>query len=205
MCFGGSEVDGASGVATSFGFEAEEMAFERFADCCTGECVAFAADCVEEIFDKFEVGSRVEGLFGYLGKVDDVGLAFCEFGYVDFLAVADDFAFGHLDVGGAAVALSEDVHTQCDQRAIGHLHREHLIVDHVVVAVVDAAAVVALVELLVDDIVESLSFGHVEVVDPLMAAPVEVDGGEGAVFFYRAVDAALGRALRSVFAAEPQP
>ncbi len=54
--------DSIAGQAAALGFKAEQMALERLGD--GGRClyISFAADSVEEVFYKLQVGAGVEWL-----------------------------------------------------------------------------------------------------------------------------------------------
>ena len=141
--------------------------------------------------------------FRQLLEIVDAVVAAAEAMHVELAFVAEDLAVRHLDVGAPAVVLREDVIESERDRLVREFHGEQLVVDHVVVAAVDAAAVGAVAQFFQEHLVERASLRYVEVRDPVAARAVEVDGRIGAVVLHRTVDAAFGARLRCVGCAEP--
>ncbi len=76
-------------------------------------------------------------------------------------------------------------------------------IDHIVVAVVDATAVHPGAKLLEDGLIEGLAFGDIEVRHPVAADIVEVACGKRTGGLYRAVEAAAPRTCGGILRTEP--
>ena len=117
--------------------------------------------------------------------------------------IATYLALGQFDMCHADIALGEDIHGHRNRHLIFEFHDETLVVDHVVVAMVDTATKRPVMELVLYHVVDGLSLRHVEIANPFMAVPIEVDRRERTGVLHLTVDATRCRPFWSVLLAEP--
>src|SRR5574344_1923876 len=95
---------------------------------------------VNEVFEYFQICSGVIGLLHDFRKVEDLLMMISENINTDFILITSDFAFGKLDFGCAIFKLSKNIHRHKDGSLVVHLHEQHLIVNNIVIAMVNATA-----------------------------------------------------------------
>ena len=117
--------------------------------------------------------------------------------------VASYLALCQLDMRRADIALGEDIHGHRNGHLVLKFHDETLVVDHIVVAMIDTAAEGSMMEFVLYHVVDGLTLRHVEVANPLVTVPIEVDRRERTGVLHLTVNAPRRRALRSVLLAEP--
>ncbi len=138
------------------------------------ERIARIAKRADEIPDQVQVGTGMERLPYDIREIVSPLFAAAEPAHAQRPLVAIDLAARQADVRLAEIVGREHLHRKAHGHLALHLHRKQLVVDHVVVAVVDATAVHPGAKLLEDGLIEGLAFGDIEVRHPVAADIIEV-------------------------------
>ena len=185
-------------ASAALGVVADTVAFDRILD-GRQERIARIAKRPDEIPDQVQVGTGMERLPHDIREIVSPLVAAAEPAHAQRPLVAIDLAARQADVRLAEIVGREHLHRKAHGHLALHLHRKQLVVDHIVVAVVDATAVHPGAKLLEDGLIEGLAFGDIEVRHPVAADIIEVACRKRTGGLYRAVEAAAARTqMRSV-------
>lgn len=189
-------------ASAALGVVADTVAFDRILD-GRQERIARIAKRPDEIPDQVQVGTGMERLPHDIREIVSPLVAAAEPAHAQRPLVAIDLAARQADVRLAEIVGREHLHRKAHGHLALHLHRKQLVVDHIVVAVVDATAVHPGAKLLEDGLIEGLAFGDIEVRHPVAADIIEVACRKRTGGLYRAVEAAAAR-TRGAFSARNQ-
>ena len=123
--------------------------------------------------------------------------------HADMALIAMYLTLCQLDVRRADIVLGKDVHGHGDGYLVLKFHNETLMVHHIVIAMIDTPSETSVMQLIEYHIIDGLALGHIKIADPLMSAPIEVNGRIRTGALYLAIDASVGGAFGRILLTEP--
>ena len=185
------------------GLVAYHVALDRGCDVGTQRSIVGVDDAIDKCLDNIKVSTRVERRVAKFCEVEYLLLIIAESSHAQSGLVAVNLAVRHLDVCAAEVVVRKGIYRKRNGSLILQLHIYHLMIHHIVVAVIDATTKCATTQLLVDNIVDGHTLRYIEVTNPLLASLIEIYSREGARTLNLTVDTTLGATLGGILLAEP--